>query len=192
MTLAFASAVNMLTRAVAYATKIMTKKRSMASIHDEINALFSWNPPPLKPITLTGKKPSTSSRQPAFYDKHFSDPLVLRCVKRLPSLVQDLAANVDHALLAASETLPPVDGFFTAKDRERSVRRVEKTITDEKGVANFYDKTTATFCTPLASTLALHPKTSIADWTVCWYGPSQSVAQAMQLWTESFGSSNGE
>ena len=28
MTLAFASAMNMLTRAVAYATKIMTKKRS--------------------------------------------------------------------------------------------------------------------------------------------------------------------
>jgi hypothetical protein len=78
-----------------------------------------------------------------------------RVVKCLPSLIQDLAANVDRALLDASETLPPIDGFFTAKDRERGVRRVEKIITDEKGVANFYDKTTATFCTPLASTLAL-------------------------------------
>jgi hypothetical protein len=125
---------------------------------EEINALFSWIPPPLKPITLTGKKPSTSlsSCRPAFYDKHFTVSLVLqRVVKCLPSLIQDLAANVDRALLDASETLPPIDGFFTAKDRERGVRRVEKIITDEKGVANFYDKTTATFCTPLASTLAL-------------------------------------
>ena len=137
----------------------------MASIHDEIYALFSWNPPPLKHIVLTGTKPSTSSRQTAFYNKHFSDLLVLGCVKRLPTLVQDLAANVDRALLAASEALPPVDDFFTTKDRERVVRRLEKTITDEKGVANFYDKTAATFCTPLASTLALHPNTSIGNWT---------------------------
>jgi hypothetical protein len=155
----------------------------MASIHDEINALFSWNPPPLEHITLIGKKPSTSSCrllsscQTAFYDKHFSDTLVLRSVKRLPSLVQDLAANVDRALLAASETLPPVDGFFTAKVRERSVRHVVNTITDEKGVANFYDKTTATFCTPLASTLALHPKTSMSDWT------------SLLLWTQSVSNS---
>src|SRR6266481_3191068 len=153
----------------------------MASIHDEINALFSWNPPPLKPITLPGKKPSTGSRQPAFYDKHFSDSLVLGCVKRLPTLVQDLAANVDRALLAASEALPPVDGFITAKDRERAMRRVEKTITDEKGVANFYDKTTATFCMPLASKLALHPKTLIADWTgpPVWTQPASSSGYAI-------------
>ena len=149
----------------------------MASIHDEINALFSWNPPPLKHIILTGTKPSTSSRQTAFYNKHFSDSLVLGWVKRLPTLVQDLAANVDRALLAASEALPPVDGFFTAKDRERGVRRVEKTVTDEKGVAKFYDKTTATFCTPLASTLALHPNTSIADWT------------SLLVWTQSVSTS---
>jgi len=88
---------------------------SMVSIHDEINALFSWNPPRLKPITLIGKRPSRSSRPPAFYVKHFSDLLVLKRVKRLPTLVQDLAANVDRALFAASKALPPVDGFFTAK-----------------------------------------------------------------------------
>jgi len=78
----------------------------MTSIHDEIQALFSWNPPALKPVTSTDKKPSTKSRPPAFYDKHIFGPLVLRCVKHLPSLVQDLAANVDRALHAASETLP--------------------------------------------------------------------------------------
>lgn len=90
--------------------------------------------------------------------------MVLRHVKRLPTLVHDLAAHVDCGLLAASEALPSVDDFFTAKDRARILKQVEKTITDEKGVAKFYDKTAATFCTPLASTLALHPTTS-TDWT---------------------------
>jgi len=55
-------------------------------------------------------------------------------------------------LLAASEALPPVDGFFAAKDRAKVLQNVETTITDEKEVAIFYDKTAATFCTPLAST----------------------------------------
>lgn len=114
---------------------------------------------------------------PPFTINIFSDLLVLRYVKWLPTLVQDLGANVDRALVAASKALPPVDGFFTAKDRERGVRRVEKAITDEKGVANFYDKTTATFCTPLASTLALHPNASIAIW------------MGLLVWTQSVSSS---
>jgi hypothetical protein len=149
----------------------------MTSILDEIEALFSWNPPALKPVTLTGKKPSTKSRPPAFYDKHFSDPLVLLCVKRLPSLVQDLAANVDRALRAASETLPPVDGFYTATDMERVVWNINKNVKDEKGVAKFYDKTTGMFCTPLASTLALHPKASNSNW------------RSLLEWTQSVSSS---
>jgi hypothetical protein len=150
---------------------------SSESIHDEIEALFSWNPPPLKPITFAEKKPSTGTRLPAIYDKHISPSMVLRRVKRLPTLVQNLAENVDRTLLAASEALPPIDDFLTAKDRARIMRRVEKTITDEKGVANFYDKTTATFCASLASKLALHPKISAADWT------------SLLIWTQSVNSS---
>jgi len=149
----------------------------MTSILDEIETLFSWNPPALKPVTLTGKKPSTESRPPAFYDKHFSDLLVLLCVKRLPSLVQDLAANVDRALRAASETLPHVDDFYTTKDTKRAVRNTNKNVKDEKGVANFYDKTTGMFCTPLASTLALHPKASTSNW------------RSLLEWTQSISSS---
>jgi hypothetical protein len=103
--------------------------------------------------------------------------LVLRHVKRLPTLVHDLAANVDGALLAAREALPPVDGFFTAKDRARILMHVKKTVTDEKGVANFYDKTAAIFCTPLASKLALHLTTSTADW------------RGLLIWTQSVSSS---
>ena len=58
------------------------------------------------------------------------------------------------------------------------MKRLEKTnITDEQGVANIYDKTAATFCAPLASTLALHPTTSTGNWTglLIW---SQSVSSS--------------
>jgi hypothetical protein len=41
---------------------------------------------------------------------------------------------------------------------------VEEVVTDEIGVAEFYLRTTATFCLPIASTLALHPKASFSEW----------------------------
>jgi hypothetical protein len=51
-------------------------------------------------------------------------------------------------------------------------------VTDEDGVASFYDKTTARFCAPLPSTLALHPKASFSQWRslLVWTtsGPSSS------------------
>jgi hypothetical protein len=110
------------------------------------------------------KKLSASTRPPAFYDKHFSDQLVLRQVKHLPSLVPDLAANVDCALVAASKTLPPVDRFITARKRERDIWYLNPVVRDEKGVADFYHQTTARFCAHVASTLALHPKASTSEW----------------------------
>jgi len=98
------------------------------------------------------------------------------------SSIQDLAENVDRAVLAASETLPPVDDFITAKQRKRDVENLELTVTDEKGVAHFYNLTAARFYTPVASTLALHPEASISEWRSLLLS-SQSVS------TESFGSS---
>ena len=72
----------------------------------------------------------------AFYDKHISDNLILRHVKRLPSLVQELSKIVDNAIVAASDTLPPVDDFITAKQRQRDIA----VVTNEKGVADFTTK----------------------------------------------------
>ena len=44
-----------------------------SKILQEIEALFSWNPPHLIPAPLPpGKKPSTSTCPPAFYDKTYS------------------------------------------------------------------------------------------------------------------------
>jgi hypothetical protein len=73
--------------------------------------------------------------------------------------------TVDNAIIDASRSeieLPPPEGLLTAKQIERAVVKLDVAMQDEKAVASFYDKTTATFCAPVASTLALHPRT--LDW----------------------------
>jgi hypothetical protein len=136
----------------------------LSEIRQEIEALFSWNPPRLKPAPLPANQKPTSTRPPAYYNKHLSDKLILREVKRLPSLVQDLANNVDAAVVAASETFPPLKGFITAEQRDIAMGNLDTIVTNEKAVADFYDATTAKFCSPLASTLALHPKAPFSQW----------------------------
>jgi len=143
---------------------------------DEIHALFSWNPPLL--LLDPDKKPSSASRQPGFYDKHFSEPLVLKRVKPLPSLVPDLARNVRKALDAASPYLPPLSSdFITAGQRKSELRRYARVAEDEKVVANLYDKYAANYCLSVASTLALHPTASISEWS------------SLLRWTQSVSSS---
>ncbi|KIM75061.1 hypothetical protein PILCRDRAFT_13876 [Piloderma croceum F 1598] len=120
------------------------------------------NPPRLKTAPLpSNTKPSTGT---PFYNKHFSTRLILREVKRLLSPVQDLANNVDAAVVAASETLPPRKGFITAEQRDIAMGNIDTIVTDEEAVSHFYNATTAKFCSPLASTLALHPKAPFSQW----------------------------
>jgi hypothetical protein len=132
---------------------------------NEIEALFSWNPPRLNPGTT--KKTLSSTRPPSFYDKHFSPDLVLQRVERLPSLVRALANNVDVALHATSGSLPPLDddGFITAQRRRTDFLNYDVRAKNKKAVADFYNQTTAKYCSPLASTLALHPTASFSQWT---------------------------
>ncbi|KAM6495989.1 hypothetical protein JOM56_008695 [Amanita muscaria] len=121
----------------------------------EIEALLSWNPPRLiHSIPESIKEPSTTNR--------------------LPSLVQDLARNVDTALQAASNTLPPLDGFITVQQRAAVRRSLPTKVTSEAGVVENYLQTTARYCMPLASTLALHPTASFSQWSslLFWTVPS--------------------
>ena len=149
-------------------------------VADEINALFSWNPPCLIPVhkTKSSTKSSTIARPSAFYDKHFSSDLVVKRVVPLPSLVQDLARNVDATLKDALGTLPPMEGFFTAEQRKYSMEDLSKEVENERAVADFYGNTTAKYCSRLASTLALHPSfprwRTLLHWTQS--GPSSSYA----------------
>jgi hypothetical protein len=110
---------------------------------------------------------STRTRDPAFFDNHFSDNLKVLHVQRLPSLVHDIAALVDETITDSPDnvfSLPPSRAWFSAADIERVMQQVALDMTDEKAVAGFYDHTTATFCRPVASTLALqHP--SLLRWS---------------------------
>lgn len=104
-----------------------------------------------------------------FYNKHIAAALTLLHIKPLPSLLHDLSTNVDRALLYAAgeepESLPPIQRFMTTERRDERLRDEELGITDEMDVCRFYSYITASFCTPLASTLALHPKaSSISNW----------------------------
>ena len=137
-----------------------TSAEPASADHREIEALFDWNPPRL--ISISQK--STTTRPPPFYDKHFSKDLVLRHVKRLPSLVHDLARNVDSALLAASKSLPPPVHEITADHREFIIEEMPKVVRNKQGVAEYYQQTTAQFCARVASTLALHPQASTSRW----------------------------
>jgi hypothetical protein len=110
-----------------------TLTEPVSEVRREIEALFCWNPRRLQPGPLSpGKKSTASTRPPAFYDKHFDNRLILRHVKRLPSLVRDLATNVDQALLATSETLPPAFNAITAEQREWDMRNMPRIVRDEK------------------------------------------------------------
>jgi len=97
-------------------------------------------------------------------------------VRRLPSLVHQLQKNVDHTLLAASATLPRT--WYPIGTRQwdftmNSATCMSDVAMDEKAIAEIYGKTTAAFCVPLASTLALHPRASKDTWKL------------LLLWTQS-------
>lgn len=136
-------------------------------IPQEFKDLFSWNPPKLWPNPIPRHEMSTRTPDPAFFDKHFSDKLKVLRVKRLPSLVHDIAALVDKTITDSPDnvfSLPPSRAWFSAADIERVIQQVALDMTDEKAVAGFYDHTTATFCRPVASTLALR-NPSLLRWS---------------------------
>ncbi|KAF8351949.1 hypothetical protein F5887DRAFT_1170315 [Amanita rubescens] len=106
---------------------------------------------------------STKTRPPAFFDKHFSEKLKLLRVTRLPSLAHDIAAIVDKTIMDSfndNVQFPPCDTLLSARQRNSAVSSIGRDMADEKAVASFYERTTATFCAPVASTLALR----VSDW----------------------------
>jgi hypothetical protein len=137
-----------------------TSAEAPPGVLKEIQDLFDWNPPALVP---SGKK-STTTRPPSFFDKHFGDEYVLKRVRRLTTLIHDLDENVNKALDKASDSLPPLDEFWTTKIRQLAMNGMDLAAPDENAVGNFYNMTTAQYCPYVASTLALHPKASSSNW----------------------------
>jgi hypothetical protein len=160
-----------------------TNAAPLSGVLSEIETLFLWNPP----LLYSTKKPSTASRVPGFYDKHFSPKCVLKKVERLPSLVQDLTQNVDKALHDASPTLPPLaPAFIRAELRDVQTEEGDRVANNEKAVANFYDKYTEYFLS-VASTLAApakHPASLLhsRNGPVSCSGRNPFLRQVMQSW----------
>ena len=124
-----------------------------SEIPQELKDLLSWNPPQLYPRLLPAKTMSTKTSEPTFFDRHVSERLKLLHVKRLPTLVHDIAAIVDG--ITANGVQFPSSLFYSAAIFNHLVNRLDCTVVDENEVASFYDKTTATFCIQAASILAL-------------------------------------
>lgn len=160
---------------------------SPPEVLEEIQKLFSWNPPllihkkkqSLSRQTLTGSKKIAGSRPPGFYDKHFGKEIVLQRVEHFSALPTYLARNVDKSLNAATK-LPALRGFITAEQRENEDIISNTIMGDEKEVATNYDKTTAKYCSRVASTLALHPTSSWRSCLLYWTqtGPYSDYAIA--------------
>ena len=118
----------------------------------DLNDLLSWNPPQLLPRDLDGKekKMQPKTRKPAFFDKHFSERLKLLHVKRFPDLVRDIAAIVDGTIADGV----PCTSTLSTLSVNHLASRLDSTVVDEKEVASYYDKTTASSCISVASILA--------------------------------------
>ena len=93
-----------------------------------------------------------TSRESAFFDRHFSENLKLLHVKRLPTLISDLTAVVDKGLVDCIQL--PVSHFHSADAILDTVSEIEKNVVDEKEVAGFYERSTASFCLTLVSVLS--------------------------------------
>lgn len=124
----------------------------LSGIPQELKDLFSWNPPRLNPFSFPT---SIKTRPPAFFDKHFSKELKLLRVKCLSSLAHDIAAIVDKIIMDSFNDdvqFSPSDTLLSARQRNSAVRSIGRDIVHER--------TTSTFCAPVASTLALR----LSDW----------------------------
>ena len=152
--------------------------------------VLAWNPPQLSleeeaDVDLhTQKPPDTapstlhtttigSSRQAAFYDRHLAPHLILEHVVYVDTLVSTVANTVDRAIQDAVDKRPlPEDTGMLQPEKviKHQVRGLfRRTLYLKTGVAETYSKHAATYCLPIASTLALHPSSeywdSILNWT---------------------------
>lgn len=132
-------------------------------IPDALQSLLDWNPPVLR--AQKHEKGGSIARKtgaPRFYNKHLTTDLVLKHLQYHPDLAAQIASTVDAAIeaaLADGGTLPPSGGQLMEKrDRRDHIARLSHVMSRELPITSFYDKATAHHCTPIASTLALHPK----------------------------------
>lgn len=141
--------------------------------------VLDWNPPQMTAGQEAGHNLPTYTtaigytRPAAFYDRHLAPHLILERVVYFDTLVSTWASTVDQAIQDAvtKRPLPRVTGLLMPeKVIKYQVRGLfERTKYRETGIAEAYSSHAATYCLPLASTLAIHPSSehwdSILNWT---------------------------
>ena len=171
----------------------------------EVQFVLGWNPPQL----IVGQdsearaRPNTHTigytRPAAFYDKHLASHLTLEHVVCLDTLVSTMANTVDQAIrdAVAKRPLPEDIGILlSAKTIKHQVKSFfRRTKKHETGVAEAYSKHAATYCLPIASTLAIHPSSevwdSILNWTTDVTAGRWAIADgALDISTDVFNSHN--
>ena len=153
----------------------------MSSPH-ALTDFFNWRPVRLHRSATASQ--SKASREPSFYDKQIAGNFILKRVRHLPSLAEDIAKTVDDALETISERgvnlpLPHVSLGFPDQSFRSIVEMLQSSaLQNEMSVAQFYGHTTALFCRIVASTLILQSELpslpgwlNILFWTV---SPSKS------------------
>jgi hypothetical protein len=165
-----------------------TTGRTSSSVNDpDLQALLDWVPMPLTKVPEGSA--SKASMPPSFYDKHLSDRVVLKRVKLMGSLVSDIATNVDAILdniRRKGDILPPYVEVMSAKQLFQSHMSKEMAMANELSVTSLYQVTTASYCRPAASLLALYPHhktwTSVLVWTMAPANRHFAIADgALQL-----------
>jgi hypothetical protein len=126
----------------------------------------------------------------SFYDKHLAESLVLKHVKLVESLVDDLAGTVDKTIKDAYQKgikLPSKQGtLYTREHIEIRTGCTPRLVLSEVGIEEYYNGLTTSFCLPVASTLALHPSSphwaSLLHWTTeVWRAQFAIADGALQL-----------
>jgi hypothetical protein len=102
-------------------------------------------------------------------------------VKRLPSLVHDIANTVDIAIASAASRgiqLPPSQEALFSATMRSYLEDLYYGMEHEEHVASFYERSTFTFCASVASTLSLHPNASTLGWRslMHWSWPRDRTA----------------
>lgn len=139
--------------------KSRAKKASKnETIHEILQAALDWHPE-----TLNAVQGSSSTREPAFFDMHMDERLILKNLVHLPSMTKSFRDIVDEKLRTSTGEpvpLPPAKGFYTTEKVLDLEAEIAPQAWKEIDVQNRYLRVTSVFLLRIASTLALQ----LTDW----------------------------